>query len=87
MVAVNCATAAALVAEGAICLDADLGLATRDGRSIAIPSVDTHCGAPILVCGSAAAVQAVAQAWTTRAFRPGVSSTLAAPTVAATRRD
>ncbi len=62
MVAVNCATAAALVAEGAICLDADLGLATRDGRSIAIPSVDTHCGAPILVCGSAAAVQAVAQA-------------------------
>lgn len=61
-VAVNCATAAVLIAEGAICLDADQGVATREGRMVAIPSVEAHCGAPILVCGSASAVNDVAQA-------------------------
>lgn len=60
-VVVSCATAAALIAEGAVCFNTDTGVATCDGEVITLQSVlGVHPG-PILVCGSDIAVESAAE--------------------------
>lgn len=59
-VVVSCETAAALIAEGAICLDADTGVVTREGQAISLDSINIDGVAPVLVCGSTDVVNAAA---------------------------
>ena len=54
-VIIDAASAARLLAEGAICFDADTSAATRDGQPVRLPAGTAGTGCPVLVCGSSAA--------------------------------
>jgi hypothetical protein len=61
-VTIDPASAARLLAEGAICFDTDDGSVTCEGRHVQLPSTSSSLNRPILVAGSrAVAVEAVAQ--------------------------
>jgi hypothetical protein len=61
-VTIDPASAARLLAEGAICFDTDTGSVTCEGRHVQLPSTSRSLNPPILVTGSrAAAVEAIAQ--------------------------
>lgn len=53
-VVVDCASARALVAEGAVCFDADTETATCNGERIQMSAAVIDGARPILVCGSSA---------------------------------
>ena len=52
MVTIDSASAAQLMAEGAVCLDADTGEATRDGQLVTLPDAAVGGRHPVLVSGS-----------------------------------
>lgn len=60
MVTVDSTSAANLTAEGAICLDADTGQATRDGRTVVLPDTARGGRYPVLVSGSSDSAVAAA---------------------------
>ncbi|UZJ23416.1 hypothetical protein RHODO2019_09200 [Rhodococcus antarcticus] len=63
MVTIDSASAAQLVAEGAVCLDADTGEATREGRGVVLPDAAVGGRHPVLVSGTSesAVTRAVAR--------------------------
>lgn len=52
MVTIDSTSAAQLMAEGAVCLDADTDQATRDGQPVTLPDIAHRGRHPVLVSGS-----------------------------------
>ena len=62
MVIIDSTSATQLMAEGAVCLDADTGQATRDGRLVALPDAAVGGRHPVLVSGGSQRVVTTALA-------------------------
>ncbi len=62
VVIVDCASAARLIAEGAMCFNTDSRTVTCDGVEVDVPTGEATVRKPVLVCGSSpAAIRAAAR--------------------------
>lgn len=52
LVIVDCASAARLIAEGAMCFNTDSRTATCDGVEVPVPTCSATLRKPVLVCGT-----------------------------------